>query len=193
MTDATRHGRAPISRIVDEGLLIALSAVRMAVKNDIIVAGIAEHADYDLDRFADTTRRELLALARENQDSAERVRRQRKQLTSMTWRVDLSQDQLTDIRQLKLRRRVHKRLAAALTAVADDEEHVSRIVRDAQNLASDEIQDAMHTRLMRLSIDPRDPDYQRHRAERTEMFLLVDLALLKLRADEAAGNGPSDY
>ncbi|POH64304.1 hypothetical protein C3B61_12625 [Cryobacterium zongtaii] len=183
----------PISRIVDEGLLIALSSVRMAVKNDIIVAGLAEHADYDLARFADSARREMLALSRENQESGERVRAQRKELTSSTWRYDLTQDQLMDLHKLKLRRKVHKLLALALVAVADDEDQVARLVRDAQHAASDELQDAMHTRLMRLSIDALDPEYQLRRAERTEMFVLVDLALLKLKADEAAGQGLSDY
>jgi hypothetical protein len=193
VTDATKHARVPISRIVDEGLLIALSSVRMAVKNDIIVAGLAEHADYDLARFAESTRRELLALAQENQESGERVRVQRKELTSSTWRYDLSQDQLMDLRKLKLRRKVHKLLAIALAEVAHDEEQVARLVEDAQHAASDELQDAMHTRLMRLSIDALDPEYQLRRAERTEMFVLVDLALLKLKADEAAGQGLSDY
>ena len=198
MTDATQHAkvphvRVPISRIVDEGLLIALSSVRMAVKNDIIVAGLAEHADYDRARFAEATRRELQSLAEENRDSGERVRAQRKELTSMTWRYDLSQDQLMDLRQLKLRRRVHKRLALALRNLAEDEEQVARLVAEAQHAASEEVQDAMHTRLMRLSIDPLDPDYQLHRAERTEMFLLVDLALLQLKADEAAGQSQGDY
>ncbi|TFC47902.1 MULTISPECIES: hypothetical protein [Cryobacterium] len=193
MTDATQHARVPISRIVDEGLLIALSSVRMAVKNDIIVAGLAEHADYDLARFADSARREMLALSRENQESGERVRAQRKELTSSTWRYDLTQDQLMDLHKLKLRRKVHKLLALALVAVADDEDQVARLVRDAQHAASDELQDAMHTRLMRLSIDALDPEYQLRRAERTEMFVLVDLALLKLKADEAAGQGLSDY
>ena len=188
-----QHARVPISRIVDEGILIALSSVRMAVKNDIIVAGLAEHADYDLARFAESAHRELLALARENRESGERVRAQRKELTSSTWRYDLSQYQLMDLRKLKLRRQGHKRLAVALVAVADDEEQVARLVRDAQKAASDELQDAMHTRLMRLSIDPLDPEYQRRRAERTEMFVLVDLALLRLKADEAAGQGLSDY
>jgi len=182
-----------ITRIVDEGLLIALSSVRMAVKNDIIVAGLGEHADYDTARFADSTRRELLALAGENLESALRVARQRKELTSSSWRYDLSQDQLMDIRQLKLRKRVHKRLAAALLAVADDAEHVDRLVRDAQHAASDELQDAMHSRLMRLSIDPADPEYLRSRAERTEMFLLVDLALLQLKADAAAADAAGEY
>ncbi|TFC07006.1 hypothetical protein E3O42_01100 [Cryobacterium adonitolivorans] len=193
MTDATQHARVPISRIVDEGLLIALSSVRMAVKNDIIVAGLAEHADYDMARFAASARREMLALAEENQESAERVRVQRKELTSSTWRYDLTQDQLMDLRKLKLRRKVHKLLAVALAAVAEDEEQVARLVRDAQKAASNELQDAMHTRLMRLSIDALDPEYQLRRAERTEMFVLVDLALLKLKADEAAGQGPGDY
>jgi hypothetical protein len=193
VTDATQHGPVPISRIVDEGVLIALSSVRMAVKNDIIVAGLGEHADYDLVRFAATARRELLGLAQENEESAERVRAQRKDLTSATWRYDLSQDQLMDIRQLKLRRQVHKRLAVALLALAEDEERVGTLVREAQNAASDEIQDAMHTRLMRLSIDATDPEYQRRRADRTEMFVQIDLALLKLRADEAAGQGPGEY
>jgi hypothetical protein len=193
VTDASKPGRAPISRIVDEGLLIALSSVRMAVKNDIIVSGLAEHADFDTTRFAETARRELLALAEENRESALRVARQRKELGSSTWRLDLSEDQLMDLRKFKLRKRVHRRLAAALSDVAEDEEHVARLVQDSQNAASDEIQDAMHIRLMRLSIDPKDPEYQRHRAERTEMFLAVDLALLKLKADEAAGSTPNEY
>lgn len=183
----------PLSRIVDEGLLIALSAVRMAVKNDIIMAGLAEHADYDLARFADTSRRELLRLALENQESAQRVRRQRKDLTSMTWRVDLSQDQLQDISQLKLRRRVHRRMATALIEVADDDDRVAEIVRDAQVAASDEVRRAMRSRLIKLAIDPADPEYGRRKAERTDMFVNIDLALLKIKADEAAGNGPSDY
>jgi hypothetical protein len=193
VTDATKHGHAPLSRIVDEGLLIALSSVRMAVKNDIIVAGLAEHADYDTVRFADTARRELHALADENRESAVRVRRQRKKLTSSTRWLNLSEDQLVDIRQFKLRSRVHKRLAVVLVAVAEDEDQVDRIVRDAQKAASAEVQDAMRARLLRLSIDPLDPEYQRDRAERTEMFVLVDLAMLRLKADEAAGNGPSEY
>ena len=147
----------PISRIVDEGLLIALSAVRMAVKNDVIVAGLAEHADYDIARFADTARRELIHLARENEESAERVRRQRKELTSMTWRLDLSQDELQDISQLRLRRRVHRRLAKALIAVADDDDQVANLVREAQTAASDEVRRAMRMRLITLAIDPTDP------------------------------------
>jgi hypothetical protein len=193
VTDATKPGHAPISRIVDEGLLIALSSVRMAVKNDIIVAGLAEHANYDTARFEGTARRELRALAEENLASAIRVRRQRKKLTSSTRWLNLSEDQLVDIRQFKLRSRVHKRLAAALVAVADDEDRVVQIVREAQKAASAEVQDAMRARLLRMSIDPHDPEYQAHRAERTEIFLLVDLALLKLTADEAAGNGPAEY
>ena len=174
-------------------MIIALSAVRMAVKNDVIVAGLGEHANYDAERFVNTARRELLQLARENEESAVRVHRRRKDIIALTWRAELSQDQLADIHRLKLRRRVHRGLAAALAAVTEDEEQLAAIARQAQSAASDEVRRAMHVRLLSLAIDPTDPDYRRLRAERTEMFVHVDLALLRIRADEAAGIGQSDY
>ena len=174
-------------------MIIALSAVRMAVKNDVIVGGLGEHVDYDAGRFVTTARRELLQLARENEESALRVHRRRKDIIALTWRADLSSDQLADIHKLKLRRTVHRRLAAALAAVAEDDEQLTAIVREAQTAASDEVRRALRVRLLTLAIDPTDPDYRRLRAERTEMFVHVDLALLKIRADEAAGIGQSDY
>ena len=174
-------------------MIIALSAVRMAVKNDVIVGGLGERADYDAGRFMSTARRELLQLARENEESAVRVRRRRNDIIALTWRADLSSDQLADIHKLKLRRKGHRRLAAALAAAAEDDEQLAAIVRQAQTAASDEVRRALCIRLLRQAIDPTDPDYRRLRAERTEMFVHVDLALLKIRADEAAGIGQSDY
>ena len=182
-----------LARIVDEGLLIALSAVRMAVKNDIIVGALGEHTDYDTSRYTDTARGELMRLATENQESAERVRHLRKVLRRSNRLMYLSDDQIEDLKQFRRRRRVHARLAVALLAVADDEERVALIVTDARKAASEEIGDAVRTRLITLSIDPNDPDYEEHRAERTEMFLLVDLALLKLKHAESTGSGPAEY
>ena len=45
-----------VSTMVDEGLFIALSAVRMAVKNEIIIGALREHADYDPETYADAAR-----------------------------------------------------------------------------------------------------------------------------------------
>ena len=80
-----------------------------------------------------------------------------------------------------VRDHVRRELLAAMRWIADQES------------ASDEVRRAMRSRLIRLAIDPTDPEYNRRRAERTDMFVNIDLALLKIKADEAAGNGPSDY
>ncbi|TFC81583.1 hypothetical protein E3T23_06270 [Cryobacterium cheniae] len=184
---------AAIKVIVDEGLKIALSALRMAVKNDIIVGALGDHADYDPERYAAAARHELHLLTRQNEQYARRVKDLRRELTRSRWTTDLTEDQHHDIIQLKLRRRVHEKLAEALEAVAADDDKVARLVRRAQRAASDEISDAVSSRLIKLNIDSHDPDYETRRAARTEVFLHIDLALLKLRHDEATGLSASDY
>jgi len=99
----------------------------------------------------------------------------------------LTRDERADIDQFALRRRVHRRLAAALDAVAEDGTQVARIVEEAQRAASDEIRDAVSARLIRHAIEWNDPEYEQRRSERLEMFRLVNLALLE--ADHAARTG----
>ena len=184
---------AAIKVIVDEGLRIALSAVRMAVKNDIIVGALGDHTDYDPERYAAAARHELHVLTRQNEQYARRVKLLRKDLIRSRWTSDLTDDQQHDIIQLKLRRRVHEKLAEALEAVAADDDRVARLVRRAQRAASDEVSDAVSSRLIRLNIDGHDPDYEARRAARTEVFLHIDLALLKLKHDAANDPSASDY
>jgi len=184
---------AAIEVIVNEGLKIALSAVRMAVKNDIIVGALGDHTDYDPVRYAVAARHELHLLTRQNEQYARRVKGLRKELIRSRWTSDLTEDQHHDIIQLKLRRRVHERLAEALEAVAADDDKVARLVRRAQRAASDEVSDAVSSRLIRLNIDGHDPDYAARRAARTEVFLHIDLALLKLKHDAATDRSASDY
>ena len=182
-----------VKAMVDEGLFIALTAARMAVKNEIIIGALREHADYSPDRYADAARRELDVLIRQNDAYARRVRRLRKALTRSRWTSDLTEDQHGDISQLRLRRRVHERLSVALKAVAADDRHVARIVERAQRAASDEIRAAVSAKLVRLAIDDRDPHYEERRAARTEVFVSIDLAVLRLKHAEKSGSERSDY
>lgn len=177
----------PLKRIVDEGLLIALSAVRMAVKNDIIIGALRDHRDYKRTRYADSARDQLRVLAKQNTQYGKRVRGLRRVLArSGRFRL-LTEDERVDIAQFALRHRVHKKLAAALDAVSRDDYQVARIVEEAQLAASDEIRDAVSARLVRLAVNGRDPDYEERRTERLEMFRLVNLALLE--STHAAGSG----
>ena len=183
----------PLKRIVDEGLLIALSAVRMAVKNDIIIGALRDHVDYDPARYARTARHELGVLARQNDEYGRRVGRLRKELTRSGRVHLLTEDERGDISQYALRGRVHKKLADALNAVAGDETQVALIVEGAQQAASDEIRDAVSSRLIRLAIDARDPEYEERRAERLEMLRLVNLAMLESERAAASGAARNEY
>lgn len=183
----------PLKRIVDEGLLIALSAVRMAVKNDIIIGALRDHIDFDPARYAQTARHELDVLARQNDEYGKRVGRLRKDL-ARSGRVHLlTEDERADISQFALRRRVHRKLADALDAVAGDDDQVARIVEDAQRAASNEIREAVSARLIRLAIDSRDPEYEERRADRLEMLLLVNLAMLRSEHAVASGTALNEY
>ena len=183
----------PLKRIVDEGLLIALSAVRMAVKNDIIIGALREHRDYKRTRYADAARDELGVLAKQNTEYGKRVRGLRKVLARSGRFHLLTEDERADIAQFALRRRVHKKLAAALDAVARDDLQVARLVEEAQVAASDEIREAVSARLVRLAIDWRDPDYEERRAERLEMFRLVNLTLLESTHAAESGAARNEY
>jgi len=132
-------------------------------------------------------------LARQNEEYGKRVRGLRKVL-ARSGRVHLlTEDERADISQFALRRRVHKKLALALGDVAADDARVARIVEDARQAASAEIRDAVSARLIRLAIDGLDPDYEERRAERIEVFKLVNLGLLKDAHSARNGTAHNEY
>lgn len=182
-----------LERTVDEGLLIAVSAVRMAVKNDIIVGALREHYDYDSARYADDARLELHRLARQNEEYARRVSRMSRELAAMKRRRSLTDDQRHDLKQFALRLRVHERLTLALDDVADDAGQVARIVASAQRLASEEVSSAVSSKLIELAVDQREPDYAEHRSERLEAFVLINLAILKAKHNAATSPEFNEY
>ena len=178
---------------MDEGLLITVSAVRMAVKNDIIVGALREHYDYDPGRYADNARSELHHLARQNEEYARRVDRMSKELAATKWRLSLTDDQRHDLKQFALRLRVHERLSISLDAVAEDDEQVARIVASAQRSASEEVSSAVSSKLIELAVDQREPDYVEHRGERLEAFVLINLAILQAKHDAATRPEFNEY
>ncbi|TFC92429.1 MULTISPECIES: hypothetical protein [Cryobacterium] len=170
---------ASMERIVEEGLLIALSAVRMAVKNHIIVGALREHRDFADADYAAAARTELNRLVLQNEEDAERTGRQRKNLARQRSAFELTDDRRLDVRQLGLRRQVHLKLAVALRTVADDDAQVAGLLDRARQDASEEIGAAVAARLADQVIDRRDPDYGQRRAERIRVLVSTDLAALR--------------
>jgi hypothetical protein len=179
--------------MVEEGLLITLSAVRMGVKNDIIVGALGEHTDYDRAQYAEAAKAKLLEAARQCDQYAARAAWRKKNLASQRWSVDFSEDQRGDLRQYKLQKKVQTLLAEGIREVAADDEQVREIVESAQIDASDEINEAVSAKLVRLAVDPNDPEYEERREERTNMFVHVDLALLMAKQAKARGEDDNEY
>jgi hypothetical protein len=175
-------------RHVDEGLTIALSAARMAVKNHIIVGALREHDDFDPAGYAAVAREELTVLAVQNEEDADRVARLRRDLAARRWAEDFSDDERLDLIRLARRCRVHKGLALVLHAVARDEAQLAGIVDSARLDASHELRTALAARLIRQTIDGHAPGYQRLREERLRYLLAIDFAALQ---DAAARPGPA--
>jgi hypothetical protein len=168
-----------IGRMADEGLLITLSAVRMAVKNSIIVTALREKVNFAEADYAAIARTELRALSKRNTLDAERVERQRKRLSKTKWSLSFSDDSRQDIVLLAKRRKVYERLAEALAAVAEDEEQVTELVAAAQGDAGAELGAAVSARLIDQAKVPTEPDYQEKREDRMRDLVNIDLAMLK--------------
>ena len=176
-----------MERIIDEGLLIALSAVRMAVKNHIIVGALREHDNFDEASYATVARDELLLLAVQNEEDSARVAKERRELASRRWSQGFTEDERLDLGRLARRRRAHQGLALILHAVADDDEKLAAIVENAQHDASYEIRKALAARLIRQTVDGHAPGYARMRKERIKYLLAIDFAMLR---DRTSGTNP---
>jgi hypothetical protein len=148
---------APVERVIDEGVMIATTAVRMSVKNHIIVDALREGLDYDPEALAAVAIAELEKLAAQNAQSA--------------------RDQYT-ARNIG----IHRGLADALLAAAANPETVASIVEQSRNEAWREVSGAVSTVLSARARVARDPDYEEHREERLRQLIDLDLSILEIES-----------
>lgn len=168
------------ARIVDEGMLIAMAAVRMALKNRIIVGALREHTDYDIADYTALARRELLEVAKQNDEDSVRVERLGSHLsrTTKTGKGREVENKRRDVVRLGRRQTLHDNVAERLRALADDGDRVAEIVQKARADALQEINEALAARLLAQKIDPNQPGYAAARAERMRAVGKIDLAKL---------------
>ena len=146
----------PLERVVDEGMIIAESAVRMTVRNFLVVAALRDRSDFDADALAELTRDRLLELADEEDASSTRTRGRER----------------FDERGVRLVG-MHDGVARVLRERAEDEGFIRSIVDRARGEALED--------LAAGAIIPPvvpDPDYALRRAGRMDAFIAFDLAEL---------------
>ncbi len=154
-----------VERMVEEGLLISGHAVRMAVKNAIIVAALRERADLDRDALASIAAEQYRSLAGLESEAAERA------------------DDLP-VAPEKARAVVRRRTARALEDASRDREQLDELVERARAEAWAEIAgpiaDRAVSELEPAPVAPVDPE---ERAERIATFLALDLTQLAHERD----------
>lgn len=165
-------------RMSEEGLLITLSAVRMSVKNSIIVTALRDQVNFAEADYASVARAELHKLSKRSLHDAERVEKQRKRLTKFKGTYSYDDDTRQDVKLLARRRKGYEQLALSLEEVAASDERVAEIVAGAQSDAAAEIVGALSSRLVEQALVANEPDYQTKRIDRMKDLITIDLALL---------------
>jgi flagellar motility protein MotE (MotC chaperone) len=166
-------------RMTEEGLLITLSAVRMSVKNSIIVRALRDNVNFADADYSEFARQELNKLIKRSLNDAERVENQRKRLTKFRGTYSYDEDTRQDVKLLAKRRKVYEQLAVSLKEAAASHERVAEIVAGAQSDAAAEIVGALSTRLVEQAQVANEPDYATNRVARMRDLVSIDLALLK--------------
>lgn len=176
---------AEFARLVDEGVLIIGAALRMRVKNQIVVRVLAQGgalAPEDYDRIALA---EIQALVTENRASAEYLGRQAERAQRRRGSAQhMSDYRAADVDSLDLRRRVAEALVAALETMSTRPEYRQPVIERARNEAMVE----MFRARMPTSISAEEPTLGPAREER--MRILVKDLIGQLRARERGEPAP---
>jgi hypothetical protein len=164
------------TRAVDEGVLIALTAIRMAVKNHIIVGALRDDRPYLPGAYIEVAREEVAELAQQNDDLAARLKRR---ALARADQVHPNAHDVAESQRSELLRHVYTNLAKSLRAVGDNSTRMAELVESARQDAWSEIRQAWHLKLADRTPVDVGPDYERHREGRLLELIYIDLAALR--------------
>ncbi|WP_416442703.1 asparagine synthase [Leucobacter sp. HNU] len=185
-----RRVLAPVEEIVEQGLLVADVAVRMTVKNDIIMNALKKHMDYDESKVVDMVREATEDLASERERDAKHISRVRGEIRD-TGRSAWSESEYgnEDNRTLRHRQEVYENIAAELRRRAADPEYLSETATRARAAAWEEIGDSLKERATHPYYSGgASAEYQEARDSRIQQLIEKDLtALVREHAEPKAG------
>ncbi|MDM4763377.1 hypothetical protein QT381_10190 [Galbitalea sp. SE-J8] len=165
----------PVERVVDDGVLIAESSVRMTLRNRIVVDALRDRLDLDRDALAEVAAGAFEQLADSEWELGERERARREARRFDDPLPDA--DAVAEDRENERRETVHRAMSAAFAGRGRDRDALDALVERSRLEAWREIGAFLASRIVPLEPEPApDPDYVRERAERVGAFLALDLA-----------------
>lgn len=182
-----RRVLAPVEEIVEQGLMVADVAVRMTVKNDIIMNALKRNIDYDEAQIVEMVRSATEALAEERERDAKHISRMIGEIRE-TGRSSWSESDYgnDDSRTLRHRLEVYEGVAAELRLRCADEQYLAETAARARDLAWGEIGDSLKERATHPYYSGgHDEEYRSHRDERIQQLIEHDLTeLLQERGEK---------
>lgn len=176
---------APVEEIAEQGLMVADVAVRLSVKNAIIMNALAKHVDYSSDQVEQLVRDALTELSEEREQDAKRLDLVMKDLDMFghSGRADTDYG-MDDNRTIKHRRAVYRLVAAELADRREDHEYVKHAAEQARLAAWAEIGDALKTKAEHPYYGGgQTEEYRSKRDERIQRFIEKDLTQLIRQRD----------
>ncbi len=170
-----------LEQSIEEGMLLAEYATRMAIKNRIVVDTIQLGNDFDPARHTAQAAELLRELADEQDAAAERVAQERKAVAGLGGDAQHPHDyRNADLANLRLREESATALARALRAKADSEEELLRLVERGRTDAWDEVGGAIEASLDAFAgVEALKADYEREKPGRLKLLIWRDLAKLQ--------------
>ncbi|MEO6115347.1 MAG: hypothetical protein ABIP33_03090 [Pseudolysinimonas sp.] len=138
-TDPIPTPAPKIEAQIEDGVLVALAAVRLAVTNRLIVRSLRDGQNYDEQRVRLRVTKEILKIAVEKEKDAERVRKILETVADKPGAADDASDfRARDAKTLKRRAKVSTGLAERLAELATDPELVGGLAARAHSAFLDE-------------------------------------------------------
>jgi hypothetical protein len=176
-----REQQGEREREVAEGLLLAEYAVRLSVKNQILVDVLGRGTDFDRARAGEQIRAELTTLVREHERAADRMRHDARVARLRLGRGRHQHDyRAIDRRNLRLRAGIAEEVARRLAEAAANDDAVVALVDASRAAAWEDLAGEVHGALRRNAPPPPPPaDLDpEERALRQQMVVVLDLAAL---------------
>jgi len=173
----------PIDDLIDEGVLIAAAAVRLAVKNLMVLRSVRDGLNYDEERYVSAVREELANLADEKDGDALRVAGMSDAASRKEGRATHHADyRQADTDHLERREHLLRRLAQRLRELAEDDAWARDLVVASRAEALEDL--AASADAVSLSERMQDTDeYRELRADRIRN-VKEDLLMLQVTPPE---------
>jgi hypothetical protein len=167
----------PVQQIVDEGLIIADSVVRLKLRNRVIVDALRDRENFTSAKLAAKAAKQLRSLAANERETAERVRSRRDDRDLADPFPEFSDYAESDLRESSRRERVHLALADALEERSHDAAVLENLVEQARTEAWKDVAEVIAQRASDTAVRyVPDSHYELQRAERIAALIALDLA-----------------